>query len=72
MPENSRVVVIGAAAGGPDALRRLLSHLPAGFPAPVLVAMHVGSYRSTSRATPKYCAGSSPGDGFPRPARSNF
>jgi len=46
MPANSRVVVIGASAGGPAALRRLLSRLPASFPAPVLVTMHVGSFNT--------------------------
>ncbi|OWW21246.1 hypothetical protein AYR66_18990 [Noviherbaspirillum denitrificans] len=35
--------MIGTSAGGPDALRRLLKRLPADFPAPVLVVMHVGS-----------------------------
>lgn len=40
----SRVVdaiVIGASAGGVDALRRLLAALPAGFQPPVLVVLHL-------------------------------
>lgn len=36
------VVVIGASAGGVDALKRLASALPHGFPAPVLIVLHVG------------------------------
>jgi two-component system, chemotaxis family, protein-glutamate methylesterase/glutaminase len=31
-----RIVAIGASTGGPQALREILSHLPADFPAPVL------------------------------------
>lgn len=47
MPVNSRLVVIGTSAGGPDALRRLLTRLPADFPAPVLVVMHIGRHYSS-------------------------
>jgi len=35
------LVVIGASAGGPAALSKILSHLPAGFPAPIIIVQHV-------------------------------
>ena len=35
------VVVIGASTGGPVALQRVLTQLPAGFPVPVLVVQHM-------------------------------
>lgn len=35
------VVVIGASTGGPEALTRLLSGLPAGLPVPVVIAQHI-------------------------------
>lgn len=41
-----RVVAVGTSLGGLDALRRLLSSLPADFTAPVLIVMHIGAYRS--------------------------
>jgi two-component system chemotaxis response regulator CheB len=41
-----RVVVIGASAGGLEALKRVLSALPADFPAAVLVVMHIGARES--------------------------
>ncbi|HXR00487.1 MAG TPA: chemotaxis protein CheB [Pseudomonas sp.] len=39
-------VVIGTSRGGLEALKSILSELPADFPAPVLVAMHVGTFQS--------------------------
>jgi two-component system chemotaxis response regulator CheB len=45
MPEpsaNRDIIVIGASAGGPEALRVLLSGLPEGLPAAVFVVVHVG------------------------------
>jgi two-component system chemotaxis response regulator CheB len=36
-----RIVVIGASSGGIDALRQVLGRLPAGFPAPICVVVHV-------------------------------
>lgn len=36
-----RVVVIACSTGGPQALARILSMLPAGFPAPILIAQHI-------------------------------
>ncbi len=38
------VVAIGASTGGPQALAQVLSHLPARFPAAVLVAQHVDQH----------------------------
>ena len=36
------MVAIGASTGGPQALREILTHLPADFPAPVVVVQHIG------------------------------
>lgn len=41
MSEEQRIVVIGASAGGVDALRRLVRGLPADFPAPVCLVLHI-------------------------------
>ncbi|WP_437977915.1 chemotaxis-specific protein-glutamate methyltransferase CheB [Sorangium sp. So ce295] len=38
---RTQVVVIGASTGGPLALTRLLAAMPAGFPAPIVVALHI-------------------------------
>lgn len=38
---DHRAVVIGASAGGPSALEQLLAQLPAAFPVPVIVVLHV-------------------------------
>ena len=35
------VIAIGASAGGPSALSRLLSQLPSDFPVPVVIAQHI-------------------------------
>ena len=40
-PHTRDTVVVAASAGGVEALRYLLSQLPAGFPAAVLVVLHV-------------------------------
>lgn len=39
----SRVVVIGASAGGLDALSRLIAQLPSDFPAPIFVVQHMSA-----------------------------
>ncbi|WP_437899815.1 chemotaxis-specific protein-glutamate methyltransferase CheB [Sorangium sp. So ce124] len=38
---RTRVVVIGASTGGPLALTRLFAAMPAEFPAPIVVALHI-------------------------------
>lgn len=38
---DMRAIVIGASAGAVQALSRILPHLPAGYPLPVLVVVHV-------------------------------
>ncbi|OQW85941.1 MAG: chemotaxis response regulator protein-glutamate methylesterase [Desulfobulbaceae bacterium A2] len=40
---NVRIVAIGASTGGPQALREILSRLPASFPVPVMCVQHIGS-----------------------------
>src|SRR3954470_4035795 len=40
-PQQIPVVALGASAGGVDALARVVAGLPAGFPAAVLVVLHV-------------------------------
>jgi two-component system, chemotaxis family, protein-glutamate methylesterase/glutaminase len=41
VPRNTRLMVIGASTGGPSAITRLLSALPANFPVPIVVALHI-------------------------------
>ncbi|MGI4840287.1 MAG: chemotaxis protein CheB [Janthinobacterium lividum] len=41
-----RIVVMGTSRGGLEVLKAVLAALPADFPAPVLVAMHVGAHES--------------------------
>jgi chemotaxis response regulator CheB len=40
-PAIPRVIVLGASIGGPDALRTFLAHLPADFPALLLLCQHL-------------------------------
>jgi two-component system chemotaxis response regulator CheB len=40
---NRDIVVIGASAGGLEALKQLMGDLPAGLPASIFVVMHLGS-----------------------------
>lgn len=41
VPHTSRLMVVGASTGGPNAITRLLTALPANFPVPVVVALHI-------------------------------
>lgn len=43
MAPATRVVVIGASLGGVEALQSIAAGLPAGFAAPIVVAMHIGA-----------------------------
>lgn len=40
------LIVIGTSAGGVTALQKFVSQLPADFPAPVLIVLHIGMHRS--------------------------
>lgn len=46
MGENTALIVMGASQGGLASLRTIFSGLPADFPAPILVVMHVGSHET--------------------------
>ncbi len=39
--DDFRVLLIGASAGGPDALKTILSRLPERFPLPILIVQHI-------------------------------
>jgi len=47
---SSRLVVIGASAGGIEALSILVGTLQAGFPAPIIVAQHLDPRRESHLA----------------------
>jgi two-component system chemotaxis response regulator CheB len=40
-PQPARLVAIGASTGGPAAVKDILQHLPADFPLPMLLVMHL-------------------------------
>jgi two-component system chemotaxis response regulator CheB len=46
MDRDTMLVAVGASTGGITALKQLLAQIPADFPAPILVVMHVGAYPS--------------------------
>ena len=41
---RNHLIGIGASAGGPAALAKVLAHLPADFPAPVIIVQHVDAH----------------------------
>jgi two-component system chemotaxis response regulator CheB len=43
---NQRVFLIGASAGGVDAMKILAATLPEDFPCPILLTLHIGTHRS--------------------------
>src|SRR4051794_35695279 len=65
---HSPLVVIGASAGGVDALTALVRTLPPDFPAPVLVVLHLAASspsllpRILNRATPLDVTAAEDGD----------
>jgi two-component system, chemotaxis family, response regulator WspF len=42
--QQHHLIGIGASAGGPNALAKVLAHLPANFPAPVIIVQHVDAH----------------------------
>lgn len=68
---SPNIVVVGASAGGLDALRRLVAQLPGGFAAPIFVVQHLAPSSSTeailmalNRAGHLPCAEARDGAGF--------
>lgn len=43
LPENHRIIVIGASTGGLDAIKKLVAFLPADFPIPIFIVWHMAS-----------------------------
>ncbi|MEN6619167.1 MAG: chemotaxis-specific protein-glutamate methyltransferase CheB [Rikenellaceae bacterium] len=41
IPKKSRIVAIGASAGGPEALRKIFNRINPNFPLPVLIVQHI-------------------------------
>jgi two-component system chemotaxis response regulator CheB len=44
---RGKIVVVGASLGGVSALQRLAADLPARFPSPVIIVLHIGANRSS-------------------------
>jgi two-component system chemotaxis response regulator CheB len=40
--KSPQIVVVGASAGGPGAIARILEHLPERFPLPIIIVQHLG------------------------------
>src|SRR3954470_16996978 len=57
-PLTDRLVVIGASAGGLEALQQLVAALPADLPAPVLVVVHLQA--TSDSVLPRVLARSGP------------
>ena len=47
-PNTPEIVAIGASTGGPQALREIISQLPASYPLPVLIVQHTTSGTSSN------------------------
>jgi two-component system chemotaxis response regulator CheB len=54
---GTQLLVIGTSTGGPQALTRLLTHLPASFPVPIVMALHIpeGYTRSLAERLDRAC-----------------
>jgi two-component system, chemotaxis family, protein-glutamate methylesterase/glutaminase len=63
------IVVIGASAGGVDALRTLVGALPAGFPASVFIVMHLSPHAPSQLAEVLARAGRLPVAAVDRPVQ---
>ncbi|MFP2912991.1 CheB methylesterase domain-containing protein, partial [Pyxidicoccus sp. 3LFB2] len=55
---SQKLVVVGTSTGGPQALTRLLSGLPADFPAPLALALHIptGYTQAVAKRLDSQCA----------------
>ena len=68
-PEFSHLIVVGASAGGIDALSTLLAELPEDFPAPLVIAQHIDPTPSRRRSR-RPCRRVSRRGATPRPSSS--
>jgi two-component system response regulator WspF len=50
-PHHNPLIGIGASAGGPTALAKVLASLPANFPAPIIIVQHVDAHFAGGLAT---------------------
>ncbi|MDP9794832.1 two-component system chemotaxis response regulator CheB [Catenuloplanes nepalensis] len=56
-PRGTQLVVIGASTGGPGAITRILSRLPASFPLPILYVQHLSANEVFATAFTDWLAG---------------